>query len=81
MNFMNACITPQMIVDNWQTTLPVTLLSIEYIMGLIPGSKAKGLSHLALIAYQNYKARKPSGSGPQAPQAPPLTQPPAGPTP
>jgi hypothetical protein len=52
---MNECISIQSLINNWHTILPIALLSVEYIMGLIPNSKAKGLSHLALIMYQNYK--------------------------
>ena len=80
---MDQCISVNYLIANWHTLLPLALLAIEYIMGLIPGNKAKGLSHLLLIMYQNAKAPKPvvyvtPGGAVAPPPPPPPTLPASG---
>lgn len=71
---MNTCISLQMLIDNWQTILPLALLATSEIMGLMPNSQAKGLSHLVLLMYQNTKAQKlVTYVEPPAPPVPPST--------
>lgn len=70
---LNTCISIQSILDNWQIVLPSGLFVVSELMGVLPDSRAKGISHLLLLMAQSVKqANTPPPPPPPAPPTPPV---------